>query len=224
MMEDIFAKSEKFRERERRSLKIISDLHEKNSLVISELISLGVDVELKKLEVGDYIINGVVIERKTMNDFVSSMLNKRLRIQLENLKRNEKSLLIIEDFDVEQAKVNPNCVRGFIMSILLNYRIPIIFTRDSKDTADYLCLLAKKQERGNESLRLKRKPMSKEETARYILEGFPGVGPKTAKKLLKRFGSIKNIVNASKEELEKELGKKAGEFICIANFFSQNRQ
>jgi Fanconi anemia group M protein len=105
------------------------------------------------------------------------------------------------------------------MSILLNYNIPVIFTQDAKDTADYLYLLAKKQERGCESLRLKRKAMSKKSQAEYILEGFPGIGPKTAKKLLKKFGSIKNVINSPEEELKKEIGKKAEAFRIITQAF-----
>lgn len=222
MFENIFSKSKAQEKAEQDKPVITVDIHEKNSLVLAELIALGAKLDIQKLEVGDYIINDIIIERKTMNDFISSMLNKRLRVQLDNLKRNEKPLLIIENFDIEHSKVNPNCVRGFIMSILFNYNIPIIFTQDAKDTADYLYLLAKKQERGCESLRLKRKTMNKKEQARYILEGFPGIGPKTAKKLLKKFSSIKNVINAPEEELKKEIGKKAGKLIGLLSFSSQN--
>ena len=219
MFENIFSKSKAEEKAEKEKPVITVDIHEKNSLVLAELISLGAKLDIQKLEVGDYIINDIIIERKTMNDFVSSMLNKRLRTQLDNLKRNEKPLLIIENFDIDQSGISPNCVRGFIMSILLNYNIPVIFTRDSKDTADYLYLLAKKKERGCESLRLKRRAMNKKELARYILEGFPGIGPKTAKKLLKKFSSIKNIINAPEEELKKEIGKKAEAFRIITQDF-----
>jgi len=41
------------------------------------------------------------------------------------------------------------------------------------------------------------------------LESFPGIGPKTAKRLLKEFKTIKGVINATKEELKKIIGKKA---------------
>ena len=47
----------------------------------------------------------------------------------------------------------------------------------------------------------------------YIIEGFPGIGPTTARKLIEKFKTIKNIINASKEELEEILGKKTDLFI-----------
>ena len=46
----------------------------------------------------------------------------------------------------------------------------------------------------------------------FILEGFPNVGPKKAKALLEKFGSLKEIINANEEELREILGGRAGDF------------
>jgi excinuclease ABC subunit C len=43
------------------------------------------------------------------------------------------------------------------------------------------------------------------------LEDIPGIGPKTAQKLLKHFGSAQKVKEAGREELEKVAGKKAAE-------------
>ena len=58
-------------------------------------------------------------------------------------------------------------------------------------------------------LNISKKNPNKKERLQFILEGFPGIGPKTAQKLLKRFKSLKEIFNASEEDLKKILGKKA---------------
>ena len=79
--------------KEKKTKRIIVDNREKNSLVVSELISQGNKIEFKQLEIADYIIGEIAIERKTISDFISSMLNKRLFIQLKNLQQYEKSLL-----------------------------------------------------------------------------------------------------------------------------------
>jgi len=214
MFENIFSKSETSAKKEKP--KVIADIHEKNSLVIAELMHLGAEVEQKKLEVGDYIANDVIIERKTLKDFLSSMISKRMQYQLQNMQKNEKSLLIIENYESEpEISLNPNCIKGFIMSILLEYKIPIIFTRDSKETADYLFLLAKKSKKCHQSLRVKLRHPGKKEKIQYILEGFPGVGPATAKKLIEKFGSLKNVINASESDLQEVLGKKTNEFVKL---------
>ena len=195
--------------------KIIVDYREKNCLIPYELIDLGVDVEFKELKIGDYIAGDVIIERKTISDFISSMLNKRIFSQIEDLKQFENKLMVIEGIeekelynDNNEAGVNANAIRGLLLSITLKHKIPIIFTKNSEDTAKYLFILLNKKE--NEmSLNAKKKARNKKEQLQFILEGFPGIGPKTAKKLLKEFKSIKNITNASEEELRNILGKKA---------------
>lgn len=213
---DIFEKKrEKVSEFEKP--KIIADKREKNSMVISELIHLGADVEMKFLDVADFLAKGTAVERKTIPDFINSMINKRLARQLEEIKQYPNHLLIIEGtedrelYSDDGGGVNANALRGFLLSILLKYKIPVLFTKNSEDTAKFLFILAKKQDK-EESLRAIKKSRSSKEQLQYILEGFPGIGPKTAKKLLKKYQTLKAIVNAPLEELKKEIGVKADIF------------
>lgn len=200
--------------KEEKKQTIIVDNREKNSLVISELISLDNKIELKQLDIADYIIGGIVIERKTIYDLISSMLNKRLFTQLENIKQYENALLIIEGYtslNLEEIKLNENTIRGLIISISLDYKIPIIFTNDPRDTALFLSLFAKKK-KTEISLRTKLK-MPDSQRIKFILEGFPSIGPITAKKLLEKYKTIKNVINAAEEEIKSILGKRADKFL-----------
>jgi Fanconi anemia group M protein len=194
--------------------KIIADYREKNSMVISELTSLGIETETRELKVADYLINGIAIERKTVSDFLNSMKNQRLVKQLEELQQYESKILIIEGLeeqelysDSETTGMHPNSIRGFLLSILLRYKVPIIFTKNYEDTAKFLSVLSKKKERES-PINAKKKSLSKKERLQFILEGFPGIGPKTAKKLLKKFTTIQNVINADSNELKEILGKK----------------
>ena len=197
--------------------RIIIDYREKNSLVWSELISLGLETEFKELKVADYLVKDVAIERKTVGDFISSMKNKRLIKQLEELQQYKNKLLIIEGIDEQDlytdskdwTGMHPNAIRGFLLSILLKYKVPIIFTQNYKDTAKFISVLSRKQTNVKASLNVTKKTLNKKEQLQFIVEGFPGIGPKTAKKLLKEFKSIKNLIGASEEELKKVIGKKA---------------
>jgi ERCC4-type nuclease len=198
--------------------KIIVDYREKNSFVSSELIHLGLEVEFKELKVADYLVNDIAIERKTVSDFISSMINKRLAFQLNDLQQYENKLLLIEGIeehdlynDNQEGGVSSNAVRGFLLSIALKHKIPILFTKNEEDTARFINVLARKKETES-SLNVTKKSLNKKEQMQFILEGFPGIGPKTAKKLLQEFHSIKGIVNASEEELNKIIGKKADIF------------
>ena len=210
---DIFSKSQL---KEVEKPKVIIDQREKNSLVPSEIIQNGCKIEFKHLEVGDYLVNDVVIERKTISDFLSSMINKHLLNQLENMQNIPNKLLIIEGTDEKElyhdnSQINENAIRGFILSISLSYKVPIILSKDYQDTAKFIAILAKKQSK-EISLNHKRKSSDVNEQIQFIIESFPGIGPKTAKKLLNHYRTIKNVINAGEEDLKKILGKKAEVF------------
>jgi len=213
---DIFAKKEIKINKQIEKPKIIVDYREKNSLLISELVHLGFDVEFRELKVADYLVGEVAIERKTVSDFISSMLNKRLLNQLEGLQQYENKLLVIEGIEEQELYANddeikgvhPNAIRGFLLSILLKYKVPIVFTKNYEDTAKFILILSKKKSK-ELSLNVSKKSLDKKERLQFILEGFPGIGPKTAKKLLEKFKTLKNIINASEEEITEVIGKKA---------------
>lgn len=196
--------------------KIIVDNREKNSLVIAELINLNLKLEYRQLPIADYIIGEIAIERKTISDLISSMLNKRLFQQLENLKQYKKSLLILEGYEnlnLKDTNLNENAIKGLLLSISLDNRIPILFSKNEKETALFLSLIAKKK-KTEISLRAKLQ-MSDSQRLQFILEGFPSIGPKTAQKLLLKYKTIKNIINAPYEELISILGKKADIFLSL---------
>ena len=212
---DIFSKKPLKIKKELPKEKIIIDYREKNSLVNASLIQLGFETELRELKVGDYIVKDTVIERKTISDFQTSMINKRIFNQIEELKQYENKLIIIEGLenkelynDYQMNGINANAIRGFLLSITLKHKIPVIFTKNAFDTAKFIEVLSKKKAK-EASLNVTKKNLTKKEQMQFILESFSGIGPKNAKKLLEELGNLKNIFSASQEELQKIIGKKA---------------
>jgi ERCC4-type nuclease len=196
---------------------IVADIHEKNSLVISELHkSTQIRLEIKSLKIADYIINDIAIERKTVQDLISSMISKRLIQQLIQMQSYKKSLLIIEgDLDevINEENNISKALRGLLVSISTNYQTSIIRTQDYEDTAKYLITLAKQQIKPKTEISLhSRIPKTKKEQKSYILESFPNIGPSKAKQLLKKFKTIQQTINATEEELEEILKSKTKDF------------
>ena len=102
---DIFSKS---KIKEIKKPKIIADYREKNSLVISELIEQGAEIEIKHLKVADFVIGKTAIERKTVPDFQNSMIDKRLGKQLQEIKQYPNCLLLIEGTDHQEIYNDDN--------------------------------------------------------------------------------------------------------------------
>ncbi|MDD3263913.1 MAG: ERCC4 domain-containing protein [Candidatus Nanoarchaeia archaeon] len=188
-------------------IKIIVDQREKNSNITKLLASFTKDIELKTLEIGDYILsNDVCIERKSVIDFVNSLIDSRLFEQLKKIKKYSKPILIIEGEDdlYSVRKVHANAIRGFISSITLDYNIPIIRTRNEEDTVNYLIQIAKREQLERKTISLKHwnNSSSIEEQIKNIICTFPNVGENNSKRLIKYFKSIKNLSNAKIEELK----------------------
>lgn len=205
MFHNIFSKKKKEKNEEKTQITV--DYREKNSLVPSELVKLNFNIEFQQLNIGDYIINKTIVERKTLSDLQSSIINKRIFDQLNNLKQFDSALLIIEASSNNKI-IHENALRGFLLSLSTEYKIPFIFSENERETAIYLSLLAKKKINKEISLRQTRIFSTKKEQQQFILEGFPDIGPATAKKLLRKFSSLFNIFNAQESDLREILGKR----------------
>jgi len=190
---------------------IYADSREGNSSVLRELDKLDVEIKVKGLAVADYqVSDDVAIERKTVKDFTSSIMDKRLHKQAKELVENfKKPVMIIEGDNLYSGFVHPNAVRGALASIAVDFGIPILPTRSEADTAAMITRIALRQqgqERKAVQIRTEKKPMTTWEQQIYIVESLPNIGPVTARKLLDEFKTVKNIVNADEDELKKVEG------------------
>ena len=91
-------------------------------------------VEVEALSVGDFQTEYMILERKELNDFISSFTQRksrkdgtcyeRLESQLKRLKEHpapRKVLLIHGDMDTIYSGIHPNSVLGFIASLVMKY-------------------------------------------------------------------------------------------------------
>ncbi|MBD3361744.1 DEAD/DEAH box helicase, partial [Candidatus Woesearchaeota archaeon] len=194
----------------RQEIKIFADFREKGNHVVKELCENNVTINLEVLDSADYILSSRVgVELKTVSDFVGSIVDGRLLSQLRVLKQKfERPMIIIEGEEnlFTVRNVHPNAIRGMLATIAVSYGIPIIQTKDSRDTAALLVSIAKREQEKCDkdfSPHSDKKPVTLAEQQEYIVSSLPNVGPAAAKELLKHFKSIKNIVNASEEDLKK---------------------
>jgi Fanconi anemia group M protein len=199
-----------------RGITIFADVQEKKSGVIEFLEKRGVSVVTKKLEIADYILSERVgVERKTVSDFVHSIKEKRLFRQILHLKENfECPLFMIEEGFKLLAPhgIHPRGLKGALSFIQVLNRIPIIYTQNTEDTAEFLYIIARQERLLNQKVSLKAKRMGETlaEQQRYVVESLPNIGPKLSDSILKHFGTIRRFILANEEELIKlpKIGEK----------------
>lgn len=190
--------------------KIIVDTREVFSGLPS-ILSSKADVEIKQLPVGDYILSErLAVERKRADDFIGSIIRKRLFDQAKRLKdAYELAMVIIEDRGLFSRNIDRRAIYGAIACLLLDYNITVVRTYGIEETANLLFALASREQfkkKKEISLRGKKPNMNLHEKQQFIVEGLPNVSAILAKRLLNHLGSVKNVMNATIDDLKEVEG------------------
>jgi len=186
---------------------VVSDFREKE--VIKHLKKLGAVVNEQSLEIGDFVCSEkVVIERKAHSDFISSIIDGRIFEQAKNLKENfEKPIIIIEGYSFHN--INENVLKATIASLILDFGISLLSTRNPSDTAKTIFWLAKREQlerRASVGIKVGKKPKEMRRLQEFIVASIPNISSTLAKRLLKKFGSVEKIFTAEEDELKKVEG------------------
>ncbi|MEM3890231.1 MAG: ERCC4 domain-containing protein, partial [Candidatus Micrarchaeia archaeon] len=129
-----------------KNIEIFIDSRESDELI--ELIEKhDIKVNLKQLEIGDIIIsNRIVIERKTSSDFESSIIDNRLFEQATKMSENYEIPILIIEGQMKADRIRQNAYIGAYLSIIMNYGIHVINTKNIEETAKYISLIAKREQ------------------------------------------------------------------------------
>ena len=131
---------------------VYADCREAPSQINTYIEELGAVVCCRQLKVGDYIASDRVgIERKTMTDFLGSVMNQRLFRQLNELSANFESPVLILEGNPEllwhESGMHPNAIRGALASIAVDHSVPIIWTRNPRETAAQIHWIAYREQK-----------------------------------------------------------------------------
>ena len=194
-----------------KNLRIVADEREKKSGIPDLLKGTGINLEIKTLPVGDYIVAPeTVVERKTISDLVSSIFDGRLFDQCHRLKEHYQfPILIIEgDIDeIEELTENPLVFYGAISSIAIDFKIPVIPTPNATHTSKLLISMCSRKDASKGPFIKKiRKSNDLQKQQLSMLCSLPGVGEKTAIRMLEKFGTPLSVLSSSTTELSKISG------------------
>lgn len=184
------------------AITITADMRETRSTIVQALRALpDVEVAVQELSCGDYLLReDFPVERKAAGDFVLSIQDRRLFEQVAKMKGEfGRATFIIEgDIYGTRSAMAPDAIRGALSYLVAIEGASILPSKGTTDTVALLAVMARhlQQGLGYEVALRGSKPKDLRTQAQFIVEGFPGIGPGSAKALLSHFGSIEALCAA----------------------------
>jgi len=206
---------------------ITADHREMPSGIPDLLMEHGISVSVEQLKTGDYTVNNeIIIERKSAEDFVQSLLSGRLFGQCERLcKSGMRPYILLEGNPcLTEHQIDNRAVKGALISVITSWQIPVIQSENQQDSASVMIMLFNQMLKRNYLLRYSNyKPKKEANHKLRFIQGLPKVGSVMALRLLEKYGSIRNIINADEKSLLQTdgIGKKTAKIIhdfCISGF------
>jgi DNA excision repair protein ERCC-4 len=228
--------------------RVIVDVREFRSSLPSLLHGRSMVIVPCMLTVGDYILSpNICVERKSIKDLISSFKDGRLYTQAETMIQHYKSPMLLIEFDqnksftlepfadlsgslssVSAANASSDLQSKLVLLTLAFPKLRIIWSSSPYQTAEIFESL-KTQElepdpitavrigleggQGADEQSFNREPQD-------MLRTVPGVTGKNIKNLVVEMGSLREVANASVDELEPAVGKEAGRL--IHRFFNKS--
>jgi DNA excision repair protein ERCC-4 len=193
------------------NLRIVVDERERKSGIPDLLKSVGMNIEMKTLPVGDYIVAPeTVVERKSIRDLLSSVFDGRLFDQCSRLKEHFQNPIVLVEGNVDEIEGitdNPLIFYGAISTVAIDFKIPIIPTPSAAHTAKLLVSLCSRKDipKGPYLKKIKKSSdLQKQQLS--VLCSLPGIGDKFAVRMLEKFGTPLRAFNATTAELAKVEG------------------
>jgi len=177
--------------------------------VAATLAGMGIDlipIEEDEGNVDRYIVSKrVAVERRTAGSFARGIMEKTLFTSAIYLREHfAVPILIVEgQLGSSYSAMDPQALRGALSSMMLLYGVSVLSTPSPDETAALIAMIARQEQVGIPEISLipKRKAVSLDDQQRRIVEMLPGSGMVMARQLLRHFGSVRRIANATEEEL-----------------------
>lgn len=190
------------------NLRIVVDERERKSGIPDLLRAVGINLEIKTLPIGDYIVAPeTIVERKSVSDLISSIFDGRLFDQCNRLKEHFTHPIILMEGNVEEIEQiveNPLVFYGALSAVAIDFKIPIIPTPSAIHTAKMLVSMCSRKDtlRGPFLKKIKKSDdVYRQQLS--VLCSLPGIGEKLATRMLSKFGSPTKTLNASLADLAK---------------------
>ena len=200
-----------------KNITIKVDDREKKADVWRYLKEMGFDVLFERMDIADYVIGrNVGIERKSVNDFINSVIDKRLFEQATYLTRTfNKVIFIIEGYLNDVFRYRKFKKQHFFGAIayLVSINSNVIFSSSSYDTALIISSLARRFYKTEKrrylspvKIRVLRNSKSVPIVQLNLISTIPTINIDLARKILLHFKTPRRFFKATSDELRKVPG------------------
>ena len=166
--------------------------------------------EIADLDVGDYDLGSVRVERKSATDFNLAIMDRRLFGEVAKLRSSCDQVIYIVEGDMFGARFHsdPQRTREAIAWMTAIQGVALLPSFNEAYTAEILYTMAQAAQHGFSQLPALRngKPFDPRGAQAYLVEGLPGVNATLAESLLKKFGSAATVFSATAEDLAQTPG------------------
>ena len=196
---------------------IVVDYRERGSDPVTELARLGAPLRFDKLDVGDYLIaSEVIVERKSCNDFISSIVDKRLFEQARYMLQTQRKAVIIVEGDFAEVlayrKVGYPQIYGAVAA-LVDMGLSLLRTGNATETAYAIFYLYKRYAEAPKrgylqpvKIKVVKSNKSIENVQLNMIASIPGVSRELAHRILLHFKTPRRFFKASPAELRRVEG------------------
>jgi ERCC4-type nuclease len=197
--------------------------NEMRSRIPDLLITTDVPSERRELKVGDYFCGeistegtyvGIPVERKEIGDYLRSMNDGRRDEQLYNMSYGfPLSYIVLIGSPSRALRGTKMTLNAYISSLVgsslkrspdgIGGQVVTVNLESDTEFVLFLRYLDDKVKEGSFARVpvMQKRAWKPEELLVYVVSSLPGIGAKTANNLLTHFGSVRGVMNASKEQL-----------------------
>ncbi len=168
----------------------------------------GLQVEVRDMEVGDYVFGDWGIERKTMQDFYNSIISAShdkthgLWRQLFSLKDGYPNHMLLIQGCIpstisQQSRVDRSVILSGLASVA-KLRIPVMMVNSEEDLVDFLNKLHNQVNTEGTGTRPmpKLRAISPREVYENMLVQMPGIGPRKVKLIAAKYPTVSSLATA----------------------------
>lgn len=181
---------------------------------ILSLIS-GINTQSTNLEVGDFLFKNedpiLIIERKTISDLMSSIIDGRFRDQKQRLAlTNLPVCFIIEKDSFQMNDKHRTMYRGSIVNLLFKHSYKVLHSNSPSETVDILTTIYNKIKKGDISFEQSTLLPEFNSKSKLVSDNMfvsqlcliKGISKGIAKQIVEKYRSPKDLLNAYETGLE----------------------